>query len=395
MSQLLLRSFTNPESLRNFEPTRILEFLRPYADFFRTRGVELPDTQSADETDWERLAEVLMTPGADTPADLVNALHHITELATTEAADVLMRAAKEQGISIESSGDASAADIALQMWMADPDLVCRKHAEHQTERRQTFTTYFATETVAPGWWPKRQFVSRFSKAAAEWFDMRHRGRGLKVFIHEYDDEIRFIIRRGGLYQREGSLDNEKPGSVHFRPMRFDVLVLNRSTGELRINAESDVATRMYRINLGLFLFGQREFFAERCERYTLDPIRRLGRACLASGDVPGIQRVVLKSVTIARNNPFGRRSTERGDDVFAALELDGDENILTEHVLVSASFKVFFANSKRSRTVVIKPPNGAQYERRDDGPVIERWLIARGFARIEPRRKSHESLAGV
>ncbi|MCC6678134.1 MAG: hypothetical protein IT436_13415 [Phycisphaerales bacterium] len=393
MSQLLLRSFTNPEALRTFEPVRLLTFLRPYADFFRSRGVKLPEASNANETDLDRLAEVMMTPSADTPADLVNALHHITELATTEAADVLMRAARDEGISIESPSDASAADIALQMWMADPDLVCRKHAEHQTERRQTFAAFFATGAVEPRWRPKRQFLSRFTKAASEWFDMRRRGRGLKVFLHEYNEEVRFIVRRGGLYQREGSLDEGKPGSVHFRPMRFDVLILDRATGELRINAESDPAMRMYRVNLGLFLFGDREFFAEKCERYNLDPIRRLGRMCLACGDVPGIQRVVLKSVTIARDNPYGRRSSERGDDVFAALELDGDENLLTEHVLLSASFKVFFANSKRSRTVTIRPPNIAHYERRDDGPVIERWLIARGFARIGPRRKAHEPLA--
>jgi hypothetical protein len=47
--------------------------------------------------------------------------------------------------------------------------------------------------------------------------------------------------------------------------------------------------------------------------------------------------------------------------------------------LNSATFKVAFEDSEKERSVTIRPPGIARYERNDDSELIERWLRRRGF----------------
>lgn len=53
---------------------------------------------------------------------------------------------------------------------------------------------------------------------------------------------------------------------------------------------------------------------------------------------------------------------------------------------MSATFSIFFAGAKRSRTVRIVPPNKAIFERDDDSILVEKWLKARGFILMSSRK---------
>ena len=49
--------------------------------------------------------------------------------------------------------------------------------------------------------------------------------------------------------------------------------------------------------------------------------------------------------------------------------------------LVSASFAIKFENSKRPRTVKIRTPNIANYDRKEDSHLVEMWLRNREFVK--------------
>ena len=59
--------------------------------------------------------------------------------------------------------------------------------------------------------------------------------------------------------------------------------------------------------------------------------------------------------------------------------------------LVSASFQVKFEKSAKPRTIKIKTPNVASFDRKEDAHVIDLWMRARGFIKQQEQTKKDES----
>ncbi|HEX7010505.1 MAG TPA: hypothetical protein VF184_11015, partial [Phycisphaeraceae bacterium] len=80
----------------------------------------------------------------------------------------------------------------------------------------------------------------------------------------------------------------------------------------------------------------------------------------------------------------------KADDVFAAMD-DIDRVVPAGATLLRASFKVKFSGALRPRTVVIRPPNVTIFDRESDSDLLNRWMIERGFIRMEASRDDAES----
>ena len=104
-----------------------MSLLSPHAPFFEGRGIILPPLNIANGLDYGALVKVLMTPDIDTPKTLANALYFIHEMATDEGLDILLPEAER--LEIELGHDPTPADVAVQLWLADHDIIERKHAE--------------------------------------------------------------------------------------------------------------------------------------------------------------------------------------------------------------------------------------------------------------------------
>ena len=72
MATYNLRRFARPDTLKAITPENLVALFRPYSDFLEGRGVTLPSNGDGD-LEYEHLAEVLITPDIDTPADLERA----------------------------------------------------------------------------------------------------------------------------------------------------------------------------------------------------------------------------------------------------------------------------------------------------------------------------------
>jgi hypothetical protein len=57
--------------------------------------------------------------------------------------------------------------------------------------------------------------------------------------------------------------------------------------------------------------------------------------------------------------------------------------------LVGAAFKVKFTDSSKERSLTIRPPGNAKYERNEDSELIEVWLANRGFI-LEPKAEGDD-----
>ena len=388
MATYNLRRFAHPEGLKAITPKHLLALLKPHESYFDSRGIVLSSSSATDGLDYDQLVEVLMTPGSDTPAGLIDALFYVHEMSTQECMDVLLEEVENNGISLEENPDPTAADIAVQVYLQDKDILERKHAEQYLVKPRLFE-YFQTELrpIPVFKQPSTDVLAALEKDLDDWFEKKKRGRGSRVFVFQKTDSVWFLVRHGDPYKREGSLEGDQSSSVFYRPEKYDILVYEPAIGEIRMHACSKGEKETLRCQFGLHLFNNEDFFPG-LGKYTLKPLQTSGEASIVCTDVDGIEMVRLKEIQFYWGGAEGEIEIRKADDVFAAYA--GRDRIMPQKArIIRASFKVKFTGTKVARTVVIRPPNLAQYSRDDDASVVEEWLKKRGF--IVSDQKEDES----
>jgi len=397
MATYNLRRFSNPETLKQVGQRNLLALLEPHAAYFASRGPTLPKRAGDGDLDYERLVEVFMTPGSDTPRALANALFLIDEMATPEAMDGLLDEARILGIQLGDGDRLTPADVAVRVWLQKPDVLAQKHAEQILIKRRSFE-YFQTdgEAVPEFFLPSQETVRALEAELDEWFEAKKRGRGARVFVYPKDDGCWFLVRHGDPYKREGSLQEEgKPSSVFYRPEKYDVLCYNPTIGEIRINARSEGEKDLYRKAFGRHVFGSEDFFPGTA-KYTLEPLRTDGPASLVCTDVDGMEWVRLVEVHYFWGGGQNEVEIRKADDIFVALE--ARETEMPGAKIIRARFKVKFADARTPRTLVIRPSNIADYQHDADSVPLEEWLTKRGFTRTgrqAEREDAEPVLAGA
>lgn len=377
MATLDLRWFTNEESLRSITPKYLLQLLSPHSVYLRSRGLALPDAESGVLPDYDALRGILLNPDRATPPRLIDALYFVNELATPDAMDDLLDELVARGLRIDDGQEHAPIDVAIQVWLLDPDILQEKHAEQYLARPRSFQ-YFQTErqTIPDFVLPTAEARRALEESLDAWFVDHKRGTGARIFVYPREDRIWFLVRHGDPYRREGSMENGEPGSVAYRPLKFDVLVYDPRIGEIGMNAGTDGEKSLYRRAVGLHFFNDENFFPGTA-KYTLEPLQRDGEASLACSDVEGIEWVRLKEVHFYWGGAEGEIEVRKAKSVFAAY---AKRNATFPRArIIKAVFEVKFTDCKTPRSVCIRPSNVAQYTRDHDSVHIEEWLNRRGF----------------
>lgn len=375
MATLNLRRFSKLETLKSIERSNLLALLEPHRRFFASRRLNLPACETDDPIDYDLLSSILMTPGADTPKDLADDLYIINEMSTSEAMDGLLVEGQAQGLDLGGHAGQSPADIAVQIWLQDRNIVERKHAEQFLTRKRSFEYYQTEADPIPAFTtPSPETLAALETDLDGWFEDKKRGRGSRVFVFEKPDGVWFLVRHGDPYRREGAMDQ---ANVVYRPEKFDVLAYDRILGEIRMNANSKGEKDLYRKQFGKHLFGDVDFFPGQ-EKYTLEPLRRDGSASLECIDVDGLDSIKLKEVHYYWGGGHNEIEVRKADDLFAAMDKRG-RSMPKGPKIIRASFQVKFTDSKTPRSMTIKPPYAAQYTRDSDSVAIDDWLTKRGF----------------
>lgn len=66
-----------------------------------------------------------MSPGPDTPKDLMDARHYVDEMANPAGMDALTDEAERLGLELEGEPDLTPADVAVQVWLRNRDVLER------------------------------------------------------------------------------------------------------------------------------------------------------------------------------------------------------------------------------------------------------------------------------
>jgi hypothetical protein len=369
MTTLYTSTFTRPHTLTQIDSALLRAFLDRYAGFLSDRGIQL-----LDDLDMAQLSRVLLNPGPDTPRNLIDALFVIKEMSVLSARASLADEAQRLGISV--NGDTSQPEIALRVWMADPEALQEKHTELAMLRVRSFEYYSAVDEEEASF-PTDQTLESMERALGIYFDAKGRGLGTQVHVYPRGHEIWFLIRRGDLFRREATRDNGESGSIGFRPEKCDVVVFNQLTNELGINASTEAIRNEYRKQFGFYLFGRDNYFGG-ASKYSLEPLRELGEHSLNVADVPGIQWIRLTELHFTVSKIVDELNVRKAANLFENFRYE-EFGIASAWRLNRATFKVRFDDNPIPRSVTIKPANVALYSRDGDATVVEEWLMRRGF----------------
>lgn len=378
MATFNLRRFSKPGMLRRIDPEHLIAFLEPYADYFSNRGVELPSTDNGDELDYKALSQALLNPNASTPDDLAEALYYVNEMSTQEGFDSLQEAIADTDLDVVIGENAAHADLAIQVWIQDQDLVERLHAEQFLFRPRSFE-YFRTNngSVPEFRVPPAKTVRALEAELDEWFAKKRRGKHSKVYVFPKKDYTWFLVRHGKPYARESVIEAGESSAQYFRPEKFDVIVYNPVHGEIRMNAETKGEKELYRTKFGKYFFGDSEFFNGK-SKFTLEPLREVGEDSILCDDIDGMEWVRLKEYQIFYGGAQKDVEIRKAEDIFASLR-QRERSMPRSGTISKASFLIKFKDSKNARTVKLSSANRAQFKRDDDAEIIEQWMTNRGF----------------
>lgn len=372
------RKFSDPDRLRVIAPARLAAFLAPWRPYLARRGFDLPEGEAV-TFDYASLAHILMTPDGTTPSDMVDALYYVHETAGAHDMDELIAAIRAQGLGVADDPKSTPIDLAIDVWRAAPGIVRARHAEAIARRQQNFE-YFGPQNPIKGAFPQVD-ASRLQQIETEfdnWFEEHRRGRGCRVFIFRHSPMAWILVRHGQPMRREASQgDDGTAGTEFYRPQCHDVLIYDERGGDIGVHANTKGERNLYLRTLGRLLFSGEEHFPP-AGRFTLDPLMADGSASLNAGDIDGIRGVRLVEYRRYWGGAFKEIESRKAEDIFGALSLRG-QTVLPGGRLVSATFKVAFEDSERERSVTIRPPGVARFERNDDSGLIEKWLRKRGF----------------
>jgi hypothetical protein len=391
MARLNLKSFAQPDLLKKIQPANLLSLLEPFRLFLEMKEFLLP-TDPPDEMDTGTLAAILAQPDEDMPGDLVEALHLIGSLGTDDRFDDLLELAAAN--EIETDNEITALDLATRIWLKNPESLERKEHEEFFQKRKSFESFRAAtpdQVIAVEDLPTD--LAPLETALDAYFQAKKRGVGCRVMRTDSAGEVRFLVEHGQPCKREPSRKGPRSTSTFFRPEKTDVVIYDLTHNELRINASTFGDVREYRALFGRYIFGGEDKFVF-AEKYTLEPLKKLGREALNCLDIPGLEKVELREIEYSWNGAFDHIEIHRAGSVFHALVLI-NRGVEQEAHIRKAVFKIKLEGEKKPRTVTIKAGNKSGYNRGEEAMMIEDWLRVRGFVLTEERLADAEADSAV
>jgi len=382
MATYSLNKFAQPDILKKIKDENLLQFLSPYTSYLEGRGFK-PKVNGSAQIDYDLLCRILMLPTEGIPPDMVDALFFVHEVADDEMYDELLEMAKTGNVTVPA--DCTPADLAVLLWLKDPELIKKSHAETLMMKPKSFNSFQSEKGKGKKPNLSSGNVSSLESLMDVWFEQNKRGKGCKVLSFDMDDEnkVYFCVRHGMPFKREGKIEDGETGSVFYRPEFHDVVIYDIESNELQIfNKSGGKKERaMYLSAFGQIFFNDAEYFPNE-DKFTLQPLLDDGVNSLSCLDIDGLAEVRLTEVQLLFRGPYNDRTILRSKDIFKSLQ-SRSRNFPDYGNLVAASFQVKFDSSSKPRTVKIKTPNIASFDRKEDAHIIEQWMKARGF--IKPQ----------
>ncbi|GDY13119.1 hypothetical protein LBMAG53_19970 [Planctomycetota bacterium] len=380
---LTLRSLTSPTLLGAFDPALLHALLAPHRTFFARKGCILPEN-GVGEIDLVSISTALMADASDFPVDLAEALAVIGETGTDQHMGAIQAAAHRAQIEVRGvDGSASPMDMAARLWLEQPDLLRRIHAEASLPAAKRWESWRCRwSEIPPFQLPEdpEALLTGWAQDLNAILQDHHFGAGARIFVCPAGRLTYILIRHGATLQRLATHhDDGTAGNLVYRPAVTDVLRYDPVYGELGIHLQkhSKWLAEAIRTTFALHVFNQPHLFSGE-RRYTLEPLQSRGESALDCSGHPTLASVSLTEIEFSYSDVDDGKTIHRSANVFTFLRNRGI--VLGDQPCPSAAKLKFIFEDGAERTATIRFPNVATYQRVGDDDVVGAFLLEQGFA---------------
>lgn len=353
------------------KPRLLVPVLRPFAAYFRERGLRIEELENSDAHD-QLLLSIFTAGGASMPRELVELLSLLDDLADEAGHDRILAEVERNEIPLRGilGEDLSPGEFALAVYARYPSLVRDAHQqlpqvtslyeEFPALRDTPITLAAANARLAP-----------LQGLLGHWFQSKNRSDACFIAVSASDEDVSFSITHGRPYRMISAIDRGRSQRmIGFRPQQRDTIIYSRIGNTLQVNAHTASEREVYRRAFGTAFFANEDHF-ERTELYNLRSLQRAGAALTL---VPGLEAGKLVEVRQRLDDEQGSVQVTFGHDLLApSSPLSGRS--LARGRLISACFTLS-AVGGASHRLELRPPNFAICERGLDPATTRAFLVA-------------------
>lgn len=390
------RCFSSAEGLKTRDPQVLRDLLALFPRHIASRGLVLPENATAENLDYGKIREVLMT--GDIPEDLDDILHLSSLLNTAKGWSMIERQAKEDGRRLPADlpqyGYVDLAILAaIQDWPTNKTILERANARARVHSRSAYVyhapsvdlrSHYRTPS-ATSLAKAREFLVGHFVAEGMVSDRQHR-KATEIVPYDFEKEIWFLIRYPGRQSRHsGCDDNGEWRNFVFNPEQYDAVAYNKVYCDLRMNTKRKREHAKYRIAFSHLLFDLANAFRPTGVVVTLEPLLRNDAVNLFEcDDIPGLGMILPVTMTFETFGLPPREWTEAALDGSSLLQGNPHAQRLLPrdaHCVRSVVLQYRLKNSTRLSRLTIDEANKVSFERDGDSVVVEEWLRRRGFVK--------------
>ncbi len=367
--------FSNAGLLKKIDKERLLAFFREFPEPFAKAGLDISANQ--EEISYQNFSRFFFNSD-NLPDELISTLSLIDAATISGTDDWLLDKCRQKGIGIDE--ESSSADIALQVWFKDKELLKSAVNRQSITKIRTLLSYFPQPdqlgaTLAPF---DEKDVPALERELSQRFQWQKYSDYAVVTFLPKDDTNWFLIQHGDKMKREGKVRDRSSELVIYRPELFDIVIFNPQSKELRIKCNNKKDREIYLSVFGHVLAQDYKYFSVSA-KYTLEPLQACpekGPAVLACADVPGIQAVVLREIRMTDGDGELTRKAENVLAGESAKALHFEERQFT---FAKFGIRTDGMKERERRVLEIRPPNTMVWTDESTLSFVEEWLQKRGF----------------
>lgn len=397
-----VRNFVNRAFMRTVDLDLLQDLLAPHASDMKFDWSALPEDEGARR---DALFVLFRDGGEGFPDTLLDALHCILTLSTSNGARALQEIADEKGIALVPESELAAPGDGKHL--TPRHLALRAYLRHRAifERAVHRLAFFAPSPLRLVGARRSVLVlnenasaqDAFKAACSAFFAKRYLGRICDVHWYLESGLINVLVEHG-MNAVTTTVEEEGEQKVKtIREMTLDTISFDPRTGHIKVNARSLVERRELVRLFATYLLADPEFFAApgSDRLYTLEPIRSRGALWQFKNDWDEeLKEVFVKQVEIdeAEEGHTGRggspwslsmRDNENALARLYAMVPDIDLGVLRiETIKLLLRFE--FDGRKRDVLVTIRPNNVASFRDHMFEARIFQHLRENGFVQSPP-----------
>jgi hypothetical protein len=369
--------------LEAVRPELLVRFLRPFEDHLTSRGVALDGV--ACDAEWiASLHAVLNAVDPEMPAELQQGLLDVADLATDSAHEHVLSIARSQQLGLFTvSARTTPEDLAFEVYLDHRDLFRSAHARTQSTEARRFVEFFAKDATPLVSHDSAARHALLARAAGTWFRDRNRTAFCDVRVSVVGDEVSFVVIHGRPPRNHGAIESDdRRTRVTYVPDKHDILVFDRRTGRLAVNAQFFGEQDFYRRVLGRVFWDDEDHFVAQ-PVYTGEPLVDEGAAALQPLGIPGLAAVALREMKVAvPADVNGGVIAWKAHDLGPLLASPLGRLVLRYGEVVQFQLSLVLTGRPRPVRVDVQVPNHLSFDRRVGGDIVREYLLESGFMRM-------------